>query len=96
MVYLTIDGMMSGTGIRDSVEGGYISPSVIGLSQSLQARITLWLTQYEEAHHRQYDDPQEVAELDTEGLSIVRIVRSELPESKVSYFSSAKMKMVTD
>lgn len=96
MYYLTIDGMMSGTGIRDSIEGGYISPSVIGLSQGLQDRITHWLTRYEEAHYRQWDDPQEVAELDTEGLSIVRIVRSELPESMVNCFSSAKMMMMKD
>jgi hypothetical protein len=47
MRYLTIDGMCSGTGIRDSVTGGYICPSELGLSEGLVARIDRWVKRYE-------------------------------------------------
>lgn len=92
MHYLTIDGMVSGSGIRDSAEGGYVKPSMLGLSKDLTDQISRWLTRYEEAHYRQYDDRQEVEMLDIEGLAIARQVRGELPDSKVDYFSSARMK----
>ena len=91
MRYLTIDGMMSGTGIRDSVEGGYVKPGELNLSDQLQERLAHWLRRYEEAHYRQCDDAGEVAALDAEGLAIARLVRGELPGSKVEYFSDATM-----
>lgn len=94
MHYLTIDGMMSGTGIRDTVEGGYVQPSALGLSEPLQGRISRWLTLYEDAHFRQYDESEEVRGLDAEGLEITRLVRAELEGSKVNYFSSATMTKV--
>lgn len=91
MHYVTVDGSMSGTGIRDSIQGGYIKPSTLNLSPPLQERLSLWLGRYEDAHFRQYSDPVEVAELDAEGLSIARLVRDELPDSKVEYFSDARV-----
>lgn len=33
--YLAVDGSLSGTGVRDAVEGGYLTPSVIGVSDGL-------------------------------------------------------------
>ncbi len=95
MHYLTIDGMLSGTGIRDAVDGGYIRPSALGLSEPLRDRISRWLTRYEDAHFRQYDESEEVNELDAEGLEITRLVRAELEGSKVDYFSSARMTKVS-
>ncbi|MBF5046245.1 hypothetical protein FGE12_27765 [Aggregicoccus sp. 17bor-14] len=88
---MTIDGLMSGTGIRDSFAGGYISPSDLKLSELLQRRISNWLSRYEQAHFRQYDSVDELSELDAEGLAIARVVRDELPGSKVEYFSSGRM-----
>ncbi len=96
MRYLTIDGMLSGTGIRDAVEGGYVQLNTLGLSESLQQRVSRWVDRYEEAHYRQHDDPREVDALDAEGLCITQLVRTELPEWKVDYFSSAKMKKIAD
>lgn len=91
MRYLIVDGMLSGTGIRDAVEGGYADPATLGLSQGLRLRLAEWLRRYAEAHFRQYDRPGESAALDEEGAAITRLVRTELPGSKVDYFSSATM-----
>lgn len=90
-ISLLIDGMLSGTGIRDAVNGGYIEPSDIGISSELAHRISVWLVAYEDAHFHQYEDQEKNAALDQEGLEIVRAVRSELPAAKVGYFSNANM-----
>ncbi len=50
MKYLTVDGMLSGTGIRDSVDGGYLSPKALGLSMHLTEKLARWLERYEHAH----------------------------------------------
>lgn len=92
MHYLTVDGMYSGTGIRDSVEGGYIDPAALGLSAELVERISRWLTRYEDAHYEQYKDEEEVEALDLEGIEICKHLRCELPQAKVEYFSNAKMR----
>jgi len=83
--------MMSGSGIRDAVEGGYVKASALGLSKPLQERICRWLARYEDAHFRQYSVLEEVADLDSEGLEIAQLIRVELHGSKVEYFSSARM-----
>ena len=91
MQYLTVDGMMSGTGIRDSVEGGYIKISELGISAELQSQIVEWLAAYEDAHYSQYADKDEIEKLDAEGLAIATSLQKELHEAKVEYYSSAKM-----
>jgi len=94
MRYLTVDGMLSGTGIRDSVEGGYVDPSELGLSEGLKSQIRLWLARYADAHFTQFEDSQIVAALDAEGFVIAKQLRDELPESKVVYFSNAEMQEI--
>jgi hypothetical protein len=89
MHYLIVDGMLSGTGLRDAVEGGYVDPAALGLSDALRLRLTRWLQVYEDAHFRQYAGG--ISDLDAEGAEITRLVRRELPGSKVEYFSSARM-----
>jgi hypothetical protein len=49
MRYLTVDGMLSGTGIRDSLTGKYLDPSEVGFSPELIRRIEKWLIDYETA-----------------------------------------------
>ena len=39
---LIVDGMLSGTGIRDGDEGGYLEPSKIDLSENLCKKISAW------------------------------------------------------
>ncbi len=94
MRYLTVDGMLSGTGIRESVEGGYLEPSELGVSRELSERIVLWLRAYEEAHFGQFGDKKQNAKLDEEGLLICRLLEHELPDAKIEYFSSADMSLV--
>lgn len=54
--YLVIDGNLSGTGIRDAVEGGYLAASEIGISEFLGEEILAWQQRYELAHFRAYTD----------------------------------------
>lgn len=88
---LTIDGMLSGTGVRDSRAGGYLNPQEVGLSLELVRRIEKWLIEYEAAHYRDFKDEAENQRLDLEGIEITRPARDQLPGSKVEYFSNARM-----
>lgn len=91
MRYLTIDGMLSGTGIRDSVAGGYIEPRELGLSDGLVAQINQWVKRYEQAHYLQFHDKNENDKLDQEGVAISCLVRDELPDVKIEYYSNVSM-----
>jgi hypothetical protein len=88
--YLTVDGMLSGTGIRNSVAGGYIDPKKLGLSEDLITEIARWLSQYEEEHFAGFEDDQKIEKLDQEGISISLKLQRELPESKIEYYSHAR------
>jgi hypothetical protein len=90
MNYLTVDGMLSGTGIRGSVAGGYLEPTQLDLSQSLASQITSWLAQYEDGHYAGFGDTVEVAKLDAEGIRIAQQIQRELPQTKVEYYSHAQ------
>ena len=83
--------MLNGTGIRDAVEGGYISPEKIGLSGATTDKITDWLSKYEAEHYNGYADVENIDSLDHEGLVIADQIRKEIKGAKVDYFSSAKM-----
>jgi hypothetical protein len=91
---LLVDGMLSGTGIRDAANGGYLEPHEIGLSDVLARRISMWLSAYEDAHFHQYNDQAKNEALDREGIEIAQAVRAELPTDKVGYFSNANMREI--
>lgn len=92
MRHLIIDGMLSGTGVRDAAAGGYLDPKVVGLSADLTKRIANWLIEYENAHYHQFVDKAESDRLDQEGTAIARCVQKELPGTQVEYFSNAQMR----
>ena len=94
MRYLTVDGMLSGTGIRDSVAGGYIEPRNLGISDGLVAQIDQWVKRYEQAHYFQFNDKAENESLDQEGMAICRFLRVALPDAKIDYYSNADMRKV--
>lgn len=94
MKYLTVDGMFSGTGIRDSIEGGYIKPDKLELSPELKQKISSWLNRYEDEHYAQYKDKSIVSKLDAEGVEICQLLKSEIPDSKVEYYSTAETKKI--
>ena len=94
MIYLTIDGCLSGTGIRDSVSGGFIDPTAIGVSDKLRTEIKHWQRQYEEAHYAQFSDASESGRLDQAGQSLCAKLAAEIPTAKIEYFSSAEMRKI--
>ncbi len=94
MHYLTVDGMLSGTGIRDSVAGGYIVLRDLGISPKLIDQIEQWLNRYEQAHYAQFNNKGENENLDRDGIAICKLLQDELPESKIEYFSSAEMRKI--
>ena len=91
---LIVDGMLSGTGVRDGSEGGYLTLSDLGLTTELVLHIQEWLQRYEQAHYHQFGERSEVELLDSEGVSIARALKDELPTAHVSYFSNADMKYI--
>ncbi|MCB0477797.1 MAG: hypothetical protein KDC84_06520 [Crocinitomicaceae bacterium] len=90
MRYLTIDGMLNGTGIRDAVNGGYILPEDLGLSSEICQIISTWLEKYASEHFKGYKDDALIEELDLEGKVIAQRIKNELKEIKLQYFSDAK------
>lgn len=90
MNYLTVDGMLSGTGVRDSVEGGYIALPKLGLPVALVERIEKWVNRYEEAHYAGFNDSKENELLDQEGIALSKLLQQSLPETKIEYFSHAR------
>lgn len=94
MQHLIIDGMLSGTGIRDAIEGGYVTPLALGVSSGFTRDLADWLGRYEDAHYDQFENRVLVEALDCEGISLSKRLMTELPEAKVEYFSSAKMEKV--
>lgn len=91
MRYLTVDGMLSGTGVRDTVEGGYLEHGELGLSPAFSDRISQWVARYEDCHYRDFQNAGQVGDLDAEGMEICRLLQCEIPDSKIQYFSAAKM-----
>lgn len=89
---IIVDGMLSGTGIRDGNHGGYLNPHDLGVSADLAAQIADWLERYENAHFFQFENKAENRRLDMEGVEIARLLKAELPHAKISYFSSAELK----
>ena len=87
MRYLLVDGMLSGTGVRDATCGGYVE----GVLPNVVQLITGWLARYETAHYQQFDDPREVQALDEIGLELCGRLAQELPGNKIGYFSAARM-----
>ena len=92
---LLLDGMLSGTGIRDRVAGGYVEPVDLGLSLPLVSAISRWLSAYEDLHYKGFSDAGEIDRLDREGLEIAARLQLELPDRRIGYFSNARMMMLS-
>ncbi len=91
MRYLIIDAALSGTGIRDKYEGGYIDPKSLGLSLKIEKKLNEWLSKYENEHYNGFTDDSIINELDQEGKEIALMVKNELSEVKIEYFSDARL-----
>lgn len=91
MRYLTIDASLSGTGIRNQYEGGYITPEELNLNDEIIHLLKDWLSEYEEEHYNGYENNQRIDELDKKGKKIALMIKNSLSEVKVEYFSDARM-----
>lgn len=95
MKYLIIDASLSGTGIRDYYNGGYIYPEDLNLSSNLINKLEKWLSNYEDERYNNYSNIELIERLDEEGKEIALMVKDEIPDSKLSYYSYAKMKTLS-
>ncbi|NML92665.1 hypothetical protein [Novosphingobium olei] len=86
-----IDGMLSGTGLRDTKNGGYVEPLAVGLSASLTDDLIAWQKSYEDAHFSNFPITI-VNDLDREGIALSARAQVELPGKKIGYFSNGLMK----
>lgn len=91
---LVIDGMLSGTGVRDAVDGGYVGLAETGLSSLLVRDIARWQQEYEEAHFAGFPDDI-VAALDKQGIDLAVRAEDELPSKSIGYYSNGRMKLLT-
>jgi hypothetical protein len=86
--------MLSGTGVRDPVAGGYLYTDELGIPEALAHRIANWLAGYENAHYFNYKDKAEIARLDHEGIEIAKQLQNVLPEPLVDYYSNAELRRI--
>lgn len=94
MRYLTVDGLFSGTGVRDTYGGNYLELDTLGLSGELIQRIATWVSRYGEAHFNEFKDSDEVRNLDYQGIELCKALASAVPGSKVEYYSDAKTRRI--
>lgn len=92
MQEIIVDGMLHGTGIRNKLEGGYLVPKSIGLSNEIILKIKHWLLEYEEEQYNGFANKENIKRLDSIGMEIARQIRDELIDSKVYYYSNAELK----
>ena len=91
MKYLIVDAELSGTGVRDKYFGGYIDPEDLALSTFIKQRLCDWVSKYENEHYKGFINENLIIELDQEGRDIALVIKNELLDVKVEYFSAAKM-----
>lgn len=91
MKYLTVDGELHGTGIRDYYNGGFINPEDLHLNATTIKRMQQWLLRYENEHYGGYVNDEIIKKLDSEGKEIALTIKNELLDVKVEYFSAARM-----
>ena len=91
MKYLVIDAMLNGSGIRDKYAGGYLAPEDLGLSKVIIQCLNAWLSKYADEHYKGYIDVASIDELDKEGKEIALMIKRELQDVKMEYYSDARM-----
>jgi hypothetical protein len=95
MKYLVIDATLHGSGIRDYYLGGYVDIDSLRLDDDIKRRINIWQLKYENEHYEFFQNLDTVNILDDEGIDIARIVKKQLSDVKIDYYSAAKLKRMT-
>jgi hypothetical protein len=83
--------MLGGTGVRDTVEGGFLLLDELGLSTDLVSEIKAWVLKYAQEHYNGFRDKDANHSLDEEGFAIAQKIKEQRPECKIEYFSDAYM-----
>ncbi|MCW4470282.1 hypothetical protein OGH69_15005 [Flavobacterium sp. MFBS3-15] len=91
MKYLTIDGCLGSTGIRDKYNSEFLYPSDLGLSPAIISQIEVWMTKYESEHFEGFANKDVIIKLDAEGREIAKKIKEELAGVKLEYFSAGTM-----
>lgn len=86
-----IDGILSGTDVRDVTNGGYVDPISLGLSEQLGQSVSSWQAQCAEAHFAGFAN-ERVTKLDKSGSALGSRIQNEPPDTEVGYFSNGLMK----
>lgn len=92
MKYLIIDAALHGSGIRDYYSGGYVDINTLELDDDIKRRINIWLLKYENEHYDSFRNFDNVKMLDDEGVDIARIVKNQLSDVTIDYYSAANLK----
>ena len=93
MKYLVVDAFLSGTGVRDYYNSGYIEPESLHLSDATIDKLKDWLSRYASEFYSGYKNDEVVNELDREGKEIAFLIKNELVNVKIDYCSDARMKV---
>lgn len=91
MHYISVDASLNGTGIRDEINGGFIEPTSINLSETIKKRLSIWLEEYANEHYNGYNDKINIERLDKEGKEIAMSIYKEIGNAKINYYSDAKL-----
>ncbi len=91
MKYLIVDAEVNTTGLRDQNESGHIHPEDLQLSLETTQRLNEWVARYEAEHYNGFENTTLIDELDQEGKEIALIIKNELSDVKLQYFSAAKL-----
>ncbi|WP_035566786.1 hypothetical protein [Hymenobacter sp. IS2118] len=90
--YLTVDGFIHSTGLRDQFLGVYIELNTLNLNEDFLSRFTSWLSNYKKSQ-KIYDNissEKYLHRLDDEGLKLAKELKNMLNgECKIEYYSDA-------
>ena len=91
--YLTLDGEIYGTGLKDQFEG-FIELEDVPISNDLRIEIRDWTDAYHKTFgNRMEMDNSKINELDIRGLNLMKKISEELgSDYKLRYYSDLKTK----
>ncbi|MEP3893167.1 MAG: hypothetical protein ABJN52_04130 [Litorimonas sp.] len=94
MKYLTVDAMPTGTGVRDSLGGGFYSLEELNVPSYLIEEFATWIANYKMVIQSATPKAIDIEQLDRVGLGLCRKLSSELSDVKVEYFSEGKSEKI--
>ena len=75
MKYLIIDASLSGTGVRDPINGGYMDLCQLDLGVKITEEIKDWLKNYQQEHFQGFKNQKNIEVLDNQGIVIAKKIK---------------------